>query len=248
MAADCSYFCWSKSFTVCAPNCSMDGSRLLIPPLITGFPDGSRAILLSGRQLIAILPLEGDKPHPWSSIGGRTSQSNTGRSDSNGFHDGLCAVSLRRWQRVARSSARTRLSLPFACCIPQRMPAACPFSCSSTAFTVCTPFCSAYDSALLTLLLVNGFHCLHAVLLSGWQRIPSSYTHQRLSLFPHRFAQRMAADCSFFRTSTAFTVCMPFCSADGSRLLILPLVNGFHNGLHAVLPSGWQGVAHSSAS
>jgi len=248
MAGDCSYFCWSKSFTVCAPNCSMDGSGLLIPPLVTGFPDGSRAVLLSGRQLIAILPLEGDKQHPWSSIGGRTSQSNTGRSDSDGFHDGLCAVSLSRWQRVARSSARRRLSLPFARRIPQRMAAACPFSCSSTAFTVCAPFCSAHDSALLILLLVNGFHCLHAVLLSGWQCISSSYTRQRLSLFPRRFTQRMAADCSFFRTSTAFTVCAPFCSADGSRLLILPLVNGFHNGLRAVLPSGWQGVAHSSAS
>jgi len=248
MAADCSYFCWSKSFTVCAPNCSMDGSGLLIPPLVTGFPDGSCAVLLSGWQLIAILPLEGDKQHPWSSIGGRTSQSNTGRSDSDGFHDGLCDVSLSRWQRVARSSARRRLSLPFARRIRQRMAAACPFSCSSTAFMVCAPFCSAHDSALLILLLVNGFHCLHTVLLRGWQRISSSYTRQRLSLFPRRFALRMVADCLFFRTSTAFTVCAPFCSADGSRLLILPLVNGFHNGLRAMLPSGWQGVAHSSAS
>jgi len=75
----------------------MDGSGLLIPPLVTGFPDGSCAVLLSGQQLIAIIPLEGDKQHPWSSIGGRTSQSNNGRSDSDGFHDGLRAVSLSRW-------------------------------------------------------------------------------------------------------------------------------------------------------
>jgi len=166
MAADCSYFCWSKSFTVHAPNCSMDGSGLLIPLLVTGFPNGTRAVLLSGQQLIAILPLEGDKQHPWSSIGGRTSQSNTGRSDSDGFHNGLRAVSLSRWQRVARSSAQRRLSLPFAHRIPQRMVAACPFSYLSTAFTVCAPFCSAHDSALLILLLINSFHCLHAVLLS----------------------------------------------------------------------------------
>jgi len=58
----------------------------------------------------------------------------------------------------------------------------------------------------------------------------------------------MAADCSFFRTSMASTVYTPFFSADGSGLLILPLVNGFHNGLRAVLPSGWQGISHSFAS
>jgi len=202
-------------------------------------PDGLCTVLLSGRQLIAILPLKGNKQHRWSSIGGRTSQSNTGRSHSDSFHDGLRAVSLSRWQQVARSSARRHLSLPFARRISQRMAAAYPFSCLSTAFTVCPPFCSAHDSALLILLLVNGFHCLHAVLLSRWHRIPRSYTRQLLSLFPCRFAQQMAADCSFFRRSTAFTVCALFCSADGSRFLILPLVNGFHNGLRAVLPSGW---------
>jgi len=41
----------------------------------------------------------------------------------------------------------------------------------------------------------------------------------------------MAADCSFFRPSTAFTtVCVQYCSAAGSKLLIIPLVSGFHNG------------------
>jgi len=58
----------------------------------------------------------------------------------------------------------------------------------------------------------------------------------------------MAVDCSFFRSSTAFTtVCAPYCSVDGSRLLIFPLVNGFHNGLRAVLLSRWQRIAHSFA-
>jgi len=42
-------------------------------------------------------------------------------------------------------------------------------------------------------------------------------------------------------------VCAPFRSAYGSTLLILPLVNGIPVGLRAVLLSGWQWIAHSSA-
>jgi len=37
------------------------------------------------------------------------------------------------------------------------------------------------------------------------------------------------------------TLFAPYFSADGSGLLILPLVNGFHDGLPAVLHSGWHG-------
>jgi len=40
-------------------------------------------------------------------------------------------------------------------------------------------------------------------------------------------------------------VCALYCSADGSALLILPLLNGFPDGLRAVLLSGWQRIAHS---
>jgi len=58
----------------------------------------------------------------------------------------------------------------------------------------------------------------------------------------------MVADCSYFPLSKAFTTdCAPYCSADGSALLILMLVNGFSNGLRAVLLSGWQRIAHTSA-
>jgi len=58
----------------------------------------------------------------------------------------------------------------------------------------------------------------------------------------------MVADCSFIRWLTAFPmVCAPFRSADGSTLLILPLVNGIPDGLHAVLLSGWQRIADFSA-
>jgi len=64
MTADCSHIRWSKSVTVCALNCSMNGSRLLIPPLVNSFPDGSHAVLLSGQQLIVHIPLKGDKRHP----------------------------------------------------------------------------------------------------------------------------------------------------------------------------------------
>ena len=57
----------------------------------------------------------------------------------------------------------------------------------------------------------------------------------------------MAADCTFFRSSMAFTVCAPFYSEDGSGLLILPLVNGFHDGLRTILLCGWQRIPYSSA-
>jgi len=66
--------------------------------------------------------------------------------------------------------------------------------------------------------------------------------------FAYRIPQRMAADCSFFRSSTAFTTGFaPYFSADGSGLLILSLVNGFHDGLRAVLLSGLQRIAPTSA-
>jgi len=204
MAADCSYLRSSTAFTtVCAPYCSADGSGLLILPLVKG------------------------------------------------FHDGLRAVLPRGWQRIAHSCTRQRLSRRFARRISQQMAADCAFFLSSTAFTtVCAPYCSADGSALLILPLVNGFpDGFRAVLLSGWQQIAHTSPRQRLSRrFARRIAQRMAADCSFFLPSTAFTtVCAPYCSADGSGLLILPLVNGFHDGLRAVLLSGWQQIAHTSA-
>jgi len=55
----------------------------------------------------------------------------------------------------------------------------------------------------------------------------------------------MAAYCSFFCSSMAFTVCPPFSSAGGSTSLVLPMINVFH-GLRAVLFSGGQHNAHSS--
>jgi len=148
----------------------------------------------------------------------------------------LHAVSLSGWQRIPISYARQRLYL-FPRRFTQWAAADCSFFRWSIALTVYSPFCSVDDIALLILLPVNGFHHLHAVLLSGWQRIPICYAGQRLYLFARHFALWMAADCSFLRMSTAFMFCVLFCSADGSRLMILPLVNGFHNGLRVVLPS-----------
>jgi len=229
MAADYSFFRSSTDFpTVCAPYCSADGSGLLIPPLINGFRDGLRAVLLCG------------------------------------------------WQRIAQSSSCQQLSIRFERRIPQRMVSDCPNLRSTTAFTtICAPYCSADGIALVTPLLVNGFHDgLRAVLLSGWQRIAQSSARQQLSRqFARRIPQRMVSDCahlhspttfktiyapyctpdgaadrSFFLSSMAFMrVCAPYCSVDGSGLLIPPVINGFPDGLRAVLLSGWQRIAHSSA-
>jgi len=156
----------------------------------------------------------------------------------NGFHDGLRAVMLCGWQRIARR-------------IAQRMAAHWSFFRSSMAFpTVCAPYCSADGSALLILPLLKGFHDgLRTALLTGWQRIAPSSARQRLfRRFTHRNAQRMTADCSYFRSSKPFTTdCAPFCSVDGSALLILQFVKGFHDGVRAVLLSALQRIAHNSA-
>jgi len=195
MAEDCTFFRSSMTFTVCAPFYSQDGSGLHILPLVNGFHDGLRTILLCG------------------------------------------------WQRIPYSSARQRLSRWFARRTAQRRASDCTFLRSSRVFTMdCAPYCSADGSGLHILPLVNGFHGLRAILLGEWQRIAHSSARQRLSQrFLRRISQRMAADWSFFLSSTAFTtVFTPYCSADGSGLLILPVVNGFHNGLRAVMHSRWR--------
>jgi len=142
----------------------------------------------------------------------------------NGFHDGLRAVLRRGWQCIALSALQ-----------------------SSTAFSaVCALYWTADGSSPLVLLLVNGFHGLRTVLLSGRQHIAHSSSFYRLSLFVRHFAQWMAAHSYILCSSTALPVSPPFCSADGSGLLILPLINGFHS-LRTVLLSGWLQITHSSA-
>jgi len=120
----------------------------------------------------------------------------------NGFHDGLPAVLLCGLQRIAHTSARQWLSQRFARRIAQRMTAGCSYFRSSKPFTTdCAPYCSAEGRALLILQFVKGFHDgLRAVFHSGLQRIADTSARQRLSQrFARRIAQRMAADCSFFR-------------------------------------------------
>jgi len=75
------------------------------------------------------------------------------------------------------------------------------------------------------------------------RQIAHSFTRQGLSRrIACRIALRMAVACSDLHSSTAFTTVFTiYFSADGSRLLILPVVNGFHDGLPAVLHSGWLG-------
>jgi len=116
--------------------------------------------------------------------------------------------------------------------------------------TVCTPYCSVDGSGLLIPPLIKAFHNgLHAVLLTGAQCIAPSSSHQRVfRQFTRCIAQRMSADCSYFRWSNPFTTdCAPFYSADGSTLRILQFVKGFHDGLRTVLLSGLQCIAHTSA-
>jgi len=107
---------------------------------------------------------------------------------------------------------------------------------------VCMPYFLADGGGLLSLPLVNGFYeGLRAVLPRGYKLIPLTSGCQWLSPWNAcRIAQWMAADCLFFHLSMSFmTVCMPYFSEDGGGLLILLLVNGFHDGLHAVLRSGY---------
>ena len=187
----------------------------------------------------------------------------------NGFH-GLHAILLHGWQWIAHSSAHQRLSRRFTHRIALWMASDCSHLHSSTAFTmVCAPYCSLDGIGLLTPLLVNGFpDGLRAVLLSGYPSISHSSTGHRLSQFACRFPQWMAAYCSFFHSSIAFTVYTPFCSADHCGLLILPLVMAFAMvcvpfcsadggaslvpplvNVFLVLPSillcAWQHIAHS---
>jgi len=204
MAADYSFFRLSMAFTtVCTPYCSADGSGLLIPPLI------------------------------------------------NGFHNSLRAVLLYGWQRIAHTSAHQRLSQQFARCIALRMAADCSTFLLPTAFTmVCTPYSLVDGIGLPPPLLANGFHDdWRAVLLRGWHRIGHTSASQRLSRrFTRHIAQRMVSDCLCLCLSTAFTtVCAPYCSADGSGLLNLPLANSLHDGLRAILLSGWYRIAPTSA-
>jgi len=156
----------------------------------------------------------------------------------NGCH-GLCAVFPNRWQRIARSSTRQRLSRRFACRIAPFMAVDCSYFLSSKAFTtVYAPYFCAHVCGLVIFPLVNGFHGLHAVLLCEWLRIAHTCARQRLSrLLARRFPQRMVVHCWFFRSSTAFTVCVLLSSVDVSTLLVLPLVNSFH-GLRTLLLSG----------
>jgi len=101
---------------------------------------------------------------------------------------------------------------------------------------------------------------LCSILLSGWLRITYSSTllwfSQQFSCrltrwmalwissssgrrwlsrcLVHHIAQLMVADCSFYCSSMAFPmVRVQYCTADGSGLLIVPLLNMFRDGLRA---------------
>jgi len=269
MAADCSFFLWSTALrTVFVPYFSVDGSGLLILSHINGFHDGLRAVLLCGLQRIAhtsvrngfhnglrAVLLSGWQRIAHTSAHQRLSRRITRRialaADCSGsgllilplvnsFHDGLRAIFHSGWQQIAHSFSPQRLSQRFARRIAQRMVAHCSFFHLSMAFTmIFVPYCSADNSELLILPLINGFHdgfC--TVLLLRWQRI-AHFSARRLSRwFARRISQWMAADCRIFLSSMAFMMVFAlYCSAGGSGLLI-SLVVDFHDGLHAILLVG----------
>jgi len=188
---------------------------------------------------------------------------------------------LRGWQRIAHTSARQRLSRRFSRRIALRMAAYCSFFHSSMAFTtVCASYCPADGIGLLILALVNSFHNgFRSIFLSGWWWIACSFSRQWLSrVFSRRIAQRMAADCSFFRSSSAFTtvygpfclsdrsldricfsyaalptVCMPYGSTEGKLAQLwvhsyLLFVDDFPNVLHAIDCSPYRSLFRSSTS
>jgi len=137
----------------------------------------------------------------------------------------------------------------------------CSYLPLSTAFlTIRAPYCSLDGSRLLILPLVKVFHSLRTELLNGWQQITHPSTRQQLSRwlacslacqwlsqFARCFAPWIKAHCLFFCSSMAFTrVYVPCCPADGSALLILPLVKGFPNVSRAAFLSGWQRITRSA--
>ena len=158
----------------------------------------------------------------------------------NGFPDGSRPVLLCGWYWIAPTAARQRLSRRFTGRFAPQMALSCSFFHLSKAFTVCVPDCSMDVSGLLIALLFNGFpNGSRPVLLCGWHWIARTSAGQWLSRrFAPSISLRMVVDWSFFLSSEAFTVCMPYCSSDGSGLLILPLVNGFPNVSRIVLLNG----------
>ena len=259
-AADYSFLHSSMAFTkVCTLYCSADSSRLLVLMLVNGFHDRLGAVLLSSWQRIAcsytrqLLLRFARRIEQWMAAHCKYFHSSMafttvcvphcsadGRallilSFGIGFH-GLRTVFLSGWQRIAHTSTRYWLLRRFARTFVMQLAVDCLFIRSSKpSTTVCAPYCSADGNGLLILPLLNVFHTsLHAVLLSVWQWIACSYTRQRLSRVAPHFSQQMAAHCLCFYSAWACMVCMPYCSADGSAVLILPCVNGFHTSLRPI--------------
>ena len=167
----------------------------------------------------------------------------------HGLYDGLHAVLLSGWQRIAHSFSCQLLSQRFSRRITQLIAVHCSFFHSWTAFTtVYALYCSANDSELFILSLLDGVpNDLCAILFRGWQRITLSSTRQWRSWFTYHCAKRMAPRSLFFHSSTGVTsVCAPYCSQADSPSLVLALLKGFSDNSHPLL-LGWQRIPCSSA-
>jgi len=225
--------------TVCSLYYSADGGELLILPLVNGFHDGLHPVLLSGWQKIvhnsprqrlsprlrAILLPDGTVLLVLPLVV-RFHEGCVVYCSADGtvllilpLVNGVPDVSravLHSGWKRIARSAVCRRLSRFAHCIAQRRAADCSFFRRQLSRRFAR--CIAHSSG-----------------------------RQRLSqCFACCITQLMAAHCSFFRWPTVFTVCVLYCSVDGGGFLILPFVNGFHDGLHAVLLSGWQQISHTS--
>jgi len=153
--------------TVFALSCSADGSGLLILPLVNSFHNGLRAVFLSRWQWIAHYFSRQRLSRRFSRrIASRMAADCALFHAStpfttvcapycpvvgsgllilalvNGFQDGLRAVFLTGWRRIAHSFSRQRLSRRFSHHIAKRMTAHCSFFRASMAFTMaCAPYC-----------------------------------------------------------------------------------------------------------
>jgi len=207
MAADCSFFRPSIAFmTVCVQYCFAAGSKLVILPLVNGFPDSWVPYCSADGTVLLIIPLV-DSFHddcvPYCSTGGTVLLI---LPLVNSFPDVSRAAFLSGWQCIARSATCLQFSR-FACCIAQWRAEDCSFFPWSTAYTMVYTqyrsffllsttfptfrmwYYSTHGSALLVLPLADGFHGLRAVLLSGWWWLAHSSFRQWLS---SRFARSIA--------------------------------------------------------
>jgi len=247
----------------CAPYCSADGTVLLILPLINGFPDVSRAVLLSRWKCIARSAVCRQLSRFARCIAERTA------ADCSFFHlsTAFMAVCMLYCSFFRSSTTFTMFRVLY-------------HSAHGSALLV-LPLADGFHG--LRVVLLSGWRRIadpsirqrlsRRFARSVPQRVAADFSYfcssMAFTTAARHIAPWMAPCCLFFLSSTAFTVCALYCSDDGSRLcilqsstafptlfsayclvdgsvlLILSLMNSFHDGLRTLLLSQWQCIAHS---